>query len=104
MTTKQRAYLKGLAMTLEPVYQIGKSSLTPEITEGVSEALEARELIKINVLKNCMDDPTALAHTLAERTHSEVVQVIGKKIVLYRESKEKKKIILPVEKKTKGNI
>lgn len=102
MTTKQRAYLKGLAMTIEPIYQIGKSSLTPEITEGVSEALEARELIKINVLKNCMDDTTEVARTLAERTHSELVQVIGKKIVLYRESKDKKKIILPIEKKSKN--
>ena len=101
MTTKQRAYLKGLAMTLEPIYQIGKSSLTPEITTGVSEALEARELIKINVLKNCMDDPTEMARILAERTHSEIVQVIGKKIVLYRESKDKKKIELPKEKKSK---
>jgi RNA-binding protein len=101
MTTKQRAYLKGLAMTMEPIYQIGKSALTPEITEGVSEALEARELIKINVLKNCMDDPNELARILSERTHSEIVQVIGKKIVLYRESKDKKKIILPEEKKAK---
>lgn len=101
MTTKQRAYLKGLAMTIEPIYQIGKSSLTPEITEGVSEALEARELIKINVLKNCMDDTNEVARTLAERTHSELVQVIGKKIVLYRESKDRKKIVLPKEKKSK---
>ena len=51
MTTKQRAYLKSLAMTMDPIFQIGKSSLTPEITEAVSDALEARELIKINVLK-----------------------------------------------------
>lgn len=99
MTTKQRAYLKGLAMNLDPIYQIGKASLTPEITEGVSEALEARELIKINILKNCLDDPKELAQVLAERTHSQVVQVIGKKIVLYRESKDKKKIVLPDEKK-----
>jgi len=99
MTTKQRAYLKGLAMTIEPIYQIGKSSLTPEITAGIAEALEARELIKINVLKNCQDDTTELARTVAERTHSEVIQVIGKKIVLYKESKDKKKIDLPVEKK-----
>lgn len=56
MTSKQRAYLKGLAMTMEPVFQIGKSSLTPEITKAVSEALEARELIKIHVLKNCADN------------------------------------------------
>ncbi|NLK99779.1 MAG: ribosome assembly RNA-binding protein YhbY [Clostridiales bacterium] len=98
MTTKQRAYLKGLAMNLDPIYQIGKSALTPEITEGVLEALEARELIKINVLKNCLEDINAIAHTLAERTRSEVVQVIGRKIVLYKESKDKKKIVLPVDK------
>lgn len=104
MTTKQRAYLKSLAMTMEPIYQIGKSSLTPEITEGVREALEARELIKINVLKNCMDDPNEIARTLSERTHSEIIQVIGKKIVLYKESKDKKKIILPEEKKSKNRV
>lgn len=102
MTTKQRAYLKSLAMTMDPIYQIGKSALTPEITQGVSDALEARELIKINVLKNCMEDPNELAGMLSERTHSEIVQVIGKKIVLYRESKDKKKIVLPEEKKSKN--
>ena len=96
MTSKQRAYLKGLAMTMDPIFQIGKSSVTPELTDAVSEALEARELIKINVLKNCFDDPKELAQMLAERTHSQVVQVIGKKIVLYKEGKdEKKKIVLP---------
>ena len=78
MTSKQRAYLKSLAMKMEPIIQIGKSSLTPE------------------VLQNCMDDPRSLADMLAERTRSQVVQVIGKKIVLYREGKEdKKKILLP---------
>lgn len=95
MTTKQRAYLKGLAMNIEPIYQVGKASLTPEITEGIKEALEARELIKVSVLKNCMDDAREIAQVVAERTNSQVVQVIGKKIVLYKESKEKKKIILP---------
>ena len=97
MNSKQRAYLKGLAMTMEPVLQIGKSSLTPEFTEAVSEALEARELIKINVLKNCADDGRELAQMLAERTRSQVVQVIGRTIVLYRPAKEekKRKIILP---------
>jgi RNA-binding protein len=99
MTSKQRAYLKGLAMTIDPIFQVGKSSITPEFTSGINEALEARELIKINVLKNCMDDPKEIAQILAERTKSEVVQVIGKKIVLYRESKEKKKIELPKAKK-----
>jgi RNA-binding protein len=101
MTSKQRAYLKGLAMTIDPIYQVGKSSISPELTKGLDEALEARELIKINILKNCADDPNEVAQILAERTRSEVVQVIGKKIVLYRESKDKKKIELPKEKKAK---
>ena len=94
MTSKQRAYLKGLAMNLEPIFQIGKSSLTPEVTEAIGEAFNTKELIKITVLKNCMDDPNEIAHMLAERTHAQVVQVIGKKIVLYKESKEHKKIEL----------
>lgn len=96
MTTKQRAYLKSLAMTMEPIFQIGKNSMTPELTGAISEALEARELIKISVLKNCADDPKELASLLAERTRSQVVQVIGKKIVLHKEGKDKnKKIELP---------
>lgn len=57
MTSKQRAYLKGLAMTMDPIFQFGKNSLTPENTKAIAEALEARELIKINVLQNCADDP-----------------------------------------------
>ena len=96
MTSKQRAYLKSLAMKQEPIFQIGKASLTPEGTQAVAEALQARELIKISVLQNCMDDPREIAEALAERTRSQVVQVIGKKIVLYKEGKEdKKKIFLP---------
>lgn len=97
MTSKQRSYLKGLAMTMDPIFQIGKSSLTPEITEAIAEALEARELLKITVLKNCLDDGHSIAEVLAERTHSEVVQVIGKKIVLYKPAKDekKRKIVLP---------
>ena len=97
MTSKQRAYLKGLAMTMDPIFQIGKSSLTPELTAAVAEALEARELIKLNILKNCVDDGNELAAVLAECTHAQVVQVIGKKIVLYKEAKDekKRKIVLP---------
>lgn len=96
MTSKQRAYLKSLASSLEPVFQVGKSGLTPEVTEAVNEVFNNRELIKIAVLKNCMDDPAEIADRIAGRTHSQVVQVIGKKIVLYRENKDHKKIILPV--------
>lgn len=95
MTSKQRAYLMSLASNLNPVFQIGKSSLTPEITEAVSECFNNNELIKIGVLKNCMDDPRAIGEMLAERTHSQLIQVIGKKIVLYKPNKDKPKIELP---------
>ena len=81
MTSKQRAYLKSLAMTMDPIFQIGKASLTPEVIEGIREAIDKRELIKVSVLKNCFDDPREIAEVLAERTRSQVVQVIGKKIV-----------------------
>ena len=95
MTSKQRAYLKGLAMTMDPIINVGKSSVTPELITSVDEAIEKRELIKISVLKNCLDDPKIIAQTIAERTKSQVVHVIGKKIVLYRMNKKKPKIELP---------
>lgn len=91
MTSKERSRLKGLAMNIDPIFQLGKESLTPEFTKAVEEALEKRELIKINVLKNCDDDRNQLAETLAERTHSEVIQVVGRKIVLFRYQKDPKK-------------
>ena len=96
MTSKQRAYLKFPFPAQDPILQLGKGGLTPENTAAVDEALAARELIKISVLQNCLEDPRQMAEVLAERTRSQIVQVIGKKIVLYREGKnEKKKIELP---------
>ena len=95
MTSKQRAYLKGLANNLNPIFQVGKNSLTPELTESVNEAFNKNELIKIAVLKNCFDDPNEIAQVVAERTHSQVVQVIGKKIILYKPDKKNPKIVLP---------
>ncbi len=95
LTSKQRAYLKSLASNLNPVFQIGKGSLTPEITAAVEECFNNNELIKLNVLKNCDDAARQLAEILAERTHSTVVQVIGKKIVLYKPFKDDPRIILP---------
>ena len=95
MTSKQRAYLKGLAMTMDPIFQIGKASVTPENVAAIAEALEKRERIRISVLKNCFDDPKEIAEVVAERTRSQVVQVIGKKIVLYKPAKKDPKIILP---------
>ena len=95
LTSKQRAYLGSQANTMDPIFQIGKASLTPELITALDEAIEKRELIKISVLKNCADDPREIAEMIAERTHSQVVQVIGKKIVLYKPDKDDPKIVLP---------
>ena len=94
MTSKERVTLMSMAQKMDPIFQIGKNSISPELVEALSDALEARELIKIAVLKNCGDDPKELAQIVSERTRSQVVQVIGKRIVLYRESKNEKKHIL----------
>lgn len=95
LNSKQRAYLMSMASHITPIFQIGKASLTPEIITAVDSALEKRELIKISVLKNCFDDPREIADMMAERTRSQVVQVIGKKIILFRSSKKKPVIELP---------
>lgn len=94
LTSKQRSYLKSLAQKIDAIFQIGKNGLTPEVTEAVAQALDARELVKISVLQNCLEDPKEMATILAERTHSVVVQVIGKKIVLYKPAKKNPKITL----------
>lgn len=95
MNSRERAYLRSLASRENATFQIGKGSLSPEIAEAVRECFNTRELIKISVLNNCAEDPKELARVLAERTGSELVSVIGKKIVLYKESKDNKKIELP---------
>lgn len=95
MTSKQRAYLMSLASNLNPVFQVGKASLTPELTQAIDECFHNNELIKVAVLKNCFDDPRAIGEMVAERTHSQLVQVIGKKIVLYKPNKDNPKIELP---------
>lgn len=95
MTSKQRAYLKSLAMNIDSLFQIGKSGVTPEVVQAVEEAFNNRELIKLSVLKNCFDNPKELAETIAGRTKSTVVQVIGKKIVLYKPDPKTPKIQLP---------
>ena len=95
LNSKERAYLRGLSNKIDPIFQIGKSGVSPEVINAVDEALEARELIKCNVLNNCMEDIKYIASAISERTKSDVVQIIGKKIVLYRQSKENKTIELP---------
>ena len=99
LTSKQRAYLKGLAADLEPVFQIGKSSVSPEVVSAITETFNTHELVKITVLKNCLDDVKEVAITVSERTRSDLVQIIGRKFVLYKPFKDDPKIILPKNKK-----
>ena len=94
MTTKERAYLKGLAQNIDPILSLGKASLTPEFTEAVAEAIKARELIKVSVLKTCELDMNEIAVELCANTGAQLVQKIGKTLVLYKPSREKK-ILLP---------
>ncbi|MCD7709488.1 MAG: YhbY family RNA-binding protein [Clostridiales bacterium] len=95
MNSRQRAYLGSLASKIEPAFHIGKGSLTPEIVEALDLALEKRELVKVAVLKNCDDDLHQLADMIAERTHSQAVKIIGRKMVFYRRAKKNPKIELP---------
>lgn len=95
LTGKQRSYLKSLANEIEPTSQIGKNGINENFVKQVDEALEAREIIKVNVLKNSFLDVKAAANELAELTEAEFVQSIGNKFIIYRESEENKKINLP---------
>ena len=95
LTSKQRAQLRGLANGIDTIVHIGKDGIGENLTRQANDALEARELIKCRVLENSMLTSREAAEELARATRSEVVQVIGKKIVLYRESKTKKKLELP---------
>lgn len=95
LTSKQRAYLRSLGNELDAIFQIGKSGITEEIITQLDDALEARELIKVKVLKNCIEDPADVSEAIAEATNAQVVQKIGRSFILYRESVEKKRIELP---------
>ena len=90
ISSSQRAYLRGLAHDLEPIFRIGKEAVPPEFVKAIDEALEKRELIKISVLKNCDESVRELAEITSERTRSLVVFVIGRRFVLYRPSKDPK--------------
>lgn len=95
MNSKQRAYLRSIANTIEPIFQIGKGGISENLISQLSDALEARELIKISVLETAPDNAKSLAECIATKTNSSVVQVIGSKITLYRPRKKDSKIILP---------
>ncbi len=88
-TSKERSNLRSIAQTISPITQVGKGGVSENLIKSLSDALEARELIKISVLNNAEDDAREIAEELANGLKAEVVAVIGKKIILYRKSSRK---------------
>jgi RNA-binding protein len=95
LTPKQRQYLKGLGHALNPILQIGKEGLNERQLASLSKALEDHELIKVNILENADLTKNDVSETILKALNAETVQTIGRKILLYKKSKEKSKIVLP---------
>ncbi|MFS8651798.1 MAG: ribosome assembly RNA-binding protein YhbY [Caldibacillus sp.] len=95
LTGKQKRFLRAKAHHLEPIFQVGKGGVNENMIKQINDALEARELIKVSVLQNAEDDKKTIADKLVSGTNAELVQIIGNVIVLYKESREKKRIVLP---------
>ncbi|MHA7963872.1 ribosome assembly RNA-binding protein YhbY [Paenibacillus sp. CAU 1782] len=95
LTGKQKRYLRSQAHHLDPIFQVGKGGTNEHLVRHIQEALEVRELIKVSVLNNCLDDPREIGAEVSQSAGAELVQVIGKTIVLYKESRDHKKIELP---------
>lgn len=95
LTGKQKRYLRSKAHHLNPIFQVGKGGVNENMITQIAEALEARELIKVSILQSCEMDKNEVANELSISTNSDLVQVIGNTIVLYKESKENKGIELP---------
>ncbi len=94
LTSKQRSQLRGLANTIDPIFQIGKGGISDNMIKQFNDALEARELVKAAVLRNADSDAREISEEIAQRTGADVVQVIGSKFVLYKESEKHKEISL----------
>ncbi|MFD3447661.1 ribosome assembly RNA-binding protein YhbY [Microbacteriaceae bacterium 4G12] len=95
LTGKQKRFLRSQAHHLSPIFQVGKGGVNENMTKQIAEALEVRELIKVSILQNCEDDRREVAEELADGAGAQLVQVIGSTVVLYKESKENKQIVLP---------
>ena len=95
LSGKEKRYLRSLANTIDPVVQVGKASVNESVLFSLNEALEARELVKVKVLKNCLDEVKDVAQELADQSKSELVQVIGRTFVLFRQKEKDSQIKLP---------
>ncbi|RLL48017.1 ribosome assembly RNA-binding protein YhbY [Oceanobacillus piezotolerans] len=95
LTGKQKRFLRSEAHHLKPIFQVGKDGVNDNMINQIKDALEKRELLKVSVLQNCMEDKDSVAEQIAEGTNAEIAQIIGNSIVLYKESKENKQLQLP---------
>mgnify|MGYP002659118490 CR=1 FL=1 len=95
MTSKQRAYLRSLANSIDAIFQVGKGGISDVLLDQLNNAIEAREIIKVTVLETAPGSAKELANELAEGTNSLVVQTVGNKITLFRQKKKNSKIDLP---------
>lgn len=95
MTSKQRAYLRGLANNIDAIFQVGKGGISDVLLQQLDNAIEARELVKITVLETAPGNAKELAEEIALGTNSVVVQTVGNKITLFRQKKKNSKIELP---------
>lgn len=95
ISSKQRSYLRGLAQQVDPTVYIGKQGLTENVVKEIDTGLVCRELVKIKLQEGADLDPKEVANEMAEKLGAEFVQAIGRKFVLYRESKDNKQIELP---------
>ncbi|HLQ73340.1 MAG TPA: ribosome assembly RNA-binding protein YhbY [Bacillota bacterium] len=95
LTGKQKRFLRARANTLKPIFQVGKTGVNDNMIVQINEALEKRELIKVNILQNCLEDKQTVAQQIQAGTDGHIVQIIGNIIVVYKESEENKQIDLP---------
>ncbi|MEI2325812.1 ribosome assembly RNA-binding protein YhbY [Priestia megaterium] len=95
LTGKQKRFLRSKAHHLNPIFQVGKGGVNENMIDQIADALEARELLKVSILQNCDEDRDTVAARLTKGTKAELVQVIGNTIVLYKESRENKQLMLP---------
>lgn len=95
LTGKQKRYLRSLGAVMEPIVQVGKGGVVDNLIQQVDDALEARELIKVKVLNNCLEDLNEVAEEIARETKAEIAQTIGHTILLYRPSQKNRQIELP---------
>ncbi|MGM7635689.1 ribosome assembly RNA-binding protein YhbY [Bacillus sp. Hm123] len=95
LTGKQKRFLRAEAHHLDPIFQVGKGGVNDNMIKQIGEALEARELMKISILQNCDEDKQEVAQSIAKGAKAHVVQIIGSIIILYKESRENKQLVLP---------